>query len=52
MKMKILRQNTSTICKRTNLQVKKGFIELKDTKLKDREVTYKELFFKPIIVFR
>ena len=53
--LKNLRKNQFLKVKNSLLEFEKDFIELKDRKLKDREVKIKreieELFFKPIIVF-
>ena len=53
--LKNLRKNQVLKVKNSLLEFEKDFIELKDRKLKDREVKIKreieELFFKPIIVF-
>ena len=53
--LKNLQKNQFLKVKNSLLEFEKDFIELKDRKLKDREVKIKreieELFFKPIIVF-
>ena len=52
--LKNMRKNQFLKVKNSLLELEKGFIELKDRQLKDREVKIKreieELFFKPIIV--